>query len=95
MTWHARKRLYQRYGKKLKNSDLKKMSEGIKMQYYFRLYHYYDIVRGGMTVIIKYNKELYKIVCFTDGTILTALPYDVSKNTIDLINLPDIGDVFV
>lgn len=94
MTWHAKKRLYQRYGKKFKDSDLKKIAEGIKKQYYFRLYHYNDIIRGGMRIIIKYKKELYKLVCFSDGTILTALPFDVSKNTFDLINLKDIGEVF-
>lgn len=95
MTKHARKRLLERYGIKLEKSDLSKISEGIKMQYYFRLYHYHDIIRGGMTVIVKYNKALYKLVCLSDGTILTALPFDVSKNAIDLINLPDIGKIFV
>ena len=94
MTWHARKRIYQRYGIKLKKSDLKKLSEGIKLKYFFRMYTYTDYTHDGIIVIVKYDSKLYKVVCFPDGTILTALPFNVSKNAIDLINLPDTKKIF-
>ena len=49
--------------------------------------------KAGITVIVKYNKEFYKLVYIHSGTIVTALPFNNSKNSIDLINLQDIADI--
>ena len=93
MTNHAKKRILERYGKKKKKTDLKQISEGIQKGYYFQMHSYKEMYKAGITVIVKYNKEFYKLVYIHSGTIVTALPFNNSKNSIDLINLQDIADI--
>ncbi len=43
------------------------------------MHSYKEMYKAGITVIVKYNKEFYKLVYIHSGTIVTALPLIIQR----------------
>lgn len=89
MNINVLKTIREQYGVSLVKEDLQKICIGINYGMCFYMTNPEDLAEPAIKVIVKYSDNLFKLITYRDGTVITALPFSNSKKA-NVLNIPDL-----